>query len=196
VAAPARARACTTLRKGINSIEVSERARVRARETEIRLCGINCCGRTTAALITLMSGRVCLIGLLTCTMCFCSLPLSRGKLQAQLDRTGAMYSRTMLRCDLIEGLVRVAMLKYKESARPLPEAIRMLLDFCRQQASVPWPVTQDHNTFRHDQLYTEEVDNVRRGSSTAVGWKRSPPRLGFGKPPPRRQPQGSSKIAS
>jgi hypothetical protein len=42
----------------------------------------------------------------------------RDKLQAQLEKTGAMYSRTMLRCELIEGLIRVAMLKYRESCPP------------------------------------------------------------------------------
>jgi hypothetical protein len=50
----------------------------------------------------------------------------RDKLQAQLDRTGAMYSRTMLRCDLIEGLIRVAMLKYRESSCPPPGASNTL----------------------------------------------------------------------
>jgi hypothetical protein len=38
----------------------------------------------------------------------------------------------------------------------------MLLSFLKKQSTVPWPVTQDHNKFRQDQLYTEAVDSVRR----------------------------------
>ena len=42
------------------------------------------------------------------------------------------------------------------------DAIKMLLSFLKKQSTVPWPVTQDHNKFRQDQLYTEAVDSVRR----------------------------------